>query len=109
MNTADRTFESIAIGENASLNHTITAEDVHAFAVVSGDHNQLHVDDAYAKATSFGQRVVHGMFLGALVSQLVGMHLPGKRALLMKESLEFKKPVHIGDTVTVSGTVLAKS
>lgn len=105
----DREFASIAVGESASFEHHVTADDVDTFATISGDSNPLHVDDAYAKATSFGKRVVHGMFLCALVSQLVGMHLPGKRALLMKESLEFSKPVYIGDTVSVSGTVGAKS
>jgi acyl dehydratase len=49
------------------------------------------------------------MFLGALISRLIGMQLPGKRALLMKESLEFKKPVHIGDTVRVEGIIARAS
>ena len=63
------------------------------------------MDDAYASSTPYAGRIVHGMFLGALVSRLVGMQLPGKRALLVKESLEFKKPVRIGEVVRVSGVV----
>ena len=106
MNEAtDRAFASISVGEAASFEKIISEDDVRAFAVLSGDYNPLHMDDAYARSTSFGARVVHGMLLAGLVSRLNGMQLPGKRALLMKESLEFKKPVYIGDTVTVEGTL----
>lgn len=105
----DRAFESLTAGEKASFERTITEADIRTFAELSGDHNPLHTDDAYAATTPFGARVVHGMFIGALVSRLVGMHLPGKRALLVKESLEFKKPVHIGDTVKVEGVIARMS
>lgn len=105
----DRPFGSFAVGDTASLERTIVEEDVRAFADLSGDYSPIHVDEEYASTTPLGGRVVHGMFLGALLSRLVGMQLPGKRALLVSESLEFKKPVHIGDTVTVVGTVIAAS
>ena len=49
------------------------------------------------------------MFLGALVSQLVGMQLPGKYCLLVKETLKFKKPVCVEDTVVVTGTLSRKT
>ena len=71
--------------------------------------NPLHVDDRYAKTTKYGRRVVHGMFLAALVSQLIGMQLPGKRSLLVSETLAFKKPVYIGDTVVVKAVTASKS
>src|SRR3989344_8126669 len=104
-----REFESLTIGESASVERTIRAQDVQAFAEISGDYRPLHMDDAYALASLFRKRVVHGSFLSSLVSQLVGMKLPGKYALLMRESLEFKKPVFIGDTIVVLGTIIAKS
>ena len=102
---ADRAFESLAPGERVSFEHTVSENDIAAFADLSGDYNPLHMDEGYAASSTFGRRVLHGMFLGALVSRLVGMHLPGKSALLMKETLEFRKPVFIGDTVFVSGTL----
>jgi 3-hydroxybutyryl-CoA dehydratase len=49
------------------------------------------------------------MFLGALVSQLIGMHLPGRDSLLVRETLEFKKPVYVDDVVIVRGTLASKS
>ncbi len=101
----DRPLASLRVGETASFEHTISEADVRAFADLSGDHSPLHIDDVYAHASAYAGLVVHGMFLGALVSRLVGMHLPGKRALLLAESLTFKKPVYIGDTVHVEGVI----
>ena len=92
----DRQLDSIRIGEEASFERIISNEDVQAFADISGDYNPLHMDDEYASTTEFGRRIVHGMFLGALVSRLIGMHLPGRRALLMEESIEFKNPCTSG-------------
>ena len=104
-----RTYASITLGESAFFEHTISAEDVRVFADISGDHNELHTDETYVKTTPFKEIVVHGMYLGALVSRFVGMYLPGKYCLLIKETLEFKKPVHVGQSVRVSGTIVHKS
>lgn len=104
----DRTFESIAVGETCVRQHTISADTVATFAALSGDFNPLHIDAAYAATTKFKKPVVHGMLLGALVSELVGMHLPGLRCLIVKESLDFKLPVFIGNTIAITATVLHK-
>ena len=109
MKSKVRTFASLEVGETASLSRTILPEDTVSFAHISGDYNELHTDPSYAKTTQFGRTVVHGMFLGALVSQLVGMQLPGKYCLLVKETLEFKKPVFVEDTVVVTGTLSRKT
>ena len=104
-----RSYDSLVVGEQATFKRIIFEEDVAGFAALSGDYNPLHTDDVYAKTTHFGSKVVHGLYLGSLVSRLVGMELPGRYALLVKESLEFKKPVTVGDTVVVSGTLVQKS
>ncbi len=109
MNARDVSFEALQIGETATFSRTIHEKDVEAFALLSGDMNPLHMDEAYAQTTQFGQRIVHGMFLGALCSCLVGMYLPGKRCLYLSQTLIFKKPVFIGDTVDVEGTLISKS
>lgn len=109
MTAKEINFTDIQKGDSASFSVTITESDAEKFAEISGDYNPLHIDEAYAKGTEFGGRVVHGMFLGALVSRLVGMELPGKKALLLKETLEFKKPARIGDRITVKGSVAHKS
>jgi acyl dehydratase len=98
-------YRDIAQNDEASFITTITEEAVTSFAALSGDKNPLHVDDSYAATTQFGKRVVHGMYLGALVSRLIGMELPGTKALLVRESLTFKKPAYIDDVVMVKGVV----
>lgn len=110
MDTAeDRTFESWSAGDTCVRTHTLSAAMVAEFASLSGDYNPLHTDATYAATTSFGTPVVHGMLLGALVSELVGMHMPGKKCLIVKQSMEFKLPVFVGDTVDIQGTIAHKS
>jgi acyl dehydratase len=106
---SDRDFASLVVGEEASFLHRLSVQDVDAFAELSGDYNPLHVDDAYAETTLFGKRIVHGMFLGALFSQAIGMQLPGTRSLLVRQSMEFKKPVFIGDEIEVKVMLAMKS
>ncbi|MCC7251970.1 SDR family oxidoreductase [Hyphomicrobium sp.] len=98
---------ALKIGQTERLARTITAEDVAAFARLSGDHNALHVDDEFAARTEFGQRVVHGFLHASLLSTLVGMKLPGRGALYVSQSIEFTRPVFIGDTVEACATVEA--
>jgi acyl dehydratase len=94
-----RSWESLAVGEITSLEKYISQEDIVAFGRLSGDMNPLHITNG----------VVHGMYIGALLSALVGMQLPGERALLMKESLSFKRSVRAGDTVVLIATLTHKS
>lgn len=95
------------VGQRAELRRTVTEADLVNFAGVSGDFNPLHTDVVYAARTRFGQRVAHGMLLGAWVSAVLGTRLPGPGAILLSCSLRFLKPTRIGDTVTVWAEVAA--
>ncbi len=109
MELKDFLWEEIKIGDTASFSKQWKQTDVEVFAELSGDHNPLHLDRMYAATTKFGAPIVHGMLIAALGSQLVGMYLPGKRCLLLKNEITFKKPVYIDDVITVSGIVETKS
>ena len=80
-----------------------------AFAALSGDHNPLHVDAAFARQTSFQKPVAHGMLLASYVSTLVGMHLPGPGALWTRQSFRWPAAVFAGDTVELTLRVTHKS
>jgi 3-oxoacyl-[acyl-carrier protein] reductase len=102
----DRLSE-LSVGQTESLSRTITAEDVAAFARLSGDYNALHLDDEFAARTEFAERVVHGFLNASLLSTLVGMKIPGRGALYVSQNIEFTRPVFIGDTVEARGTIEA--
>jgi len=101
------TFDDLAVGQRASLSKTITDADLSHFIAITGDVNPLHVDDEFARRTFFGERIAHGMLSASLFSTLVGMHLPGIGAIYRSQSLEFLRPVRIGDTLTAVFEVLA--
>ena len=104
----NKPFDEISIGDNASLVRTLTTQDIDAFAIVSGDVNPSHVDPEYANDEVFHEVVAHGMWGGALISNLLGTQLPGPGTIYLDQSLQFLKPVGVGDTVTVCVTVTEK-
>ena len=95
------------IGDSASISKTITDADIQAFAEVSGDHNPLHLDEAYAAKTPFGRRIAHGMLSASLISAVLANELPGVGSVYLSQTLKFVKPVFLGDTVTARVTVIA--
>lgn len=103
-----RKYEDIHIGEKENLKHKITKEDIEKFVNLTGDDNKLHVDEAFAKTTSFKKPVVHGMLGASFISTLIGTKLPGDGALWFSQSLEFLLPVRIGDELTVGAEVIKK-
>ena len=104
----NRPFDEIEVGDYAELVRTLTAQDIDAFAVVSGDVNPAHVDQEFAQDDIFHKVIAHGMWGGALISNVLGTQLPGPGTIYLDQSLKFLKPVGVGDTVTVRVTVSQK-
>jgi phosphate acetyltransferase len=102
------TYDELSIGQSATLNRTLTLNDVRAFAAVSGDTNPAHLDPAYANQTLFHGVIGHGMWGGALISAVLGTQFPGPGTIYLHQDLDFTKPVRIGDTLRVTVTVAAK-
>jgi len=105
---ADIKFEDIAMGQSASFTHQLTQLDVDNFATLTGDVNPLHTDAKFAQGTQFKTPIAHGLLVQSFLSTLVGMYLPGKYCLILDIKSQFRKPVHIGETITISGTVTKK-
>ena len=99
-------FESVKEGDSQSLSKTITEADIRRFVELTGDDNPLHVDPDYASETSFKEIVVHGMLGASFISTVIGTKLPGPGALWVSQAMDFKLPVRLGDTLTVTCTVL---
>ena len=94
------------VGQTASFSRTVTETDIVMFAGMSGDYNPVHMDREYAADSRFGQRIAHGMLTASFLSRLLGMELPGKESVYLEQTLKFKKPVFIGDTITATAKIL---
>ncbi|CCK76265.1 MAG: MaoC family dehydratase N-terminal domain-containing protein [Oleispira antarctica] len=105
---SNRPFDTINIDDFCKRQHTVTEDDLLLFAKASGDLNPLHLDAEYAATTPFKQRIAHGMFTGGLISAALAMDLPGPGTIYLSQDLQFKRPVCIGDTLTVTLTAVEK-
>ncbi|MBS0461672.1 MAG: bifunctional enoyl-CoA hydratase/phosphate acetyltransferase [Proteobacteria bacterium] len=104
----NRTWDELHVGDAASLERTLTQQDIALFAAVSGDINPAHVDEDYARSDRFGHVIAHGMWGGALISAVLGTRLPGPGTIYLEQSLRFLRPVAVGDTVKASVRVAAR-
>jgi len=98
-------YEDIQVGQSASMEKTVTDEDVRAFGAATGDLNPLHFDEDYARRTIFRGRVVHGALSIGFISAVVGTKLPGEGTIFLTAKTDFKAPVRIGDHVVTTCTV----
>ncbi|MCC7411680.1 MAG: bifunctional enoyl-CoA hydratase/phosphate acetyltransferase [Gammaproteobacteria bacterium] len=104
----NRTFAEIAVGDSARLERRLTMQDIKLFAVMSGDVNPAHVDEDYAHSSRFHEVIAHGMWGGALISTVLGTELPGPGTIYLGQTLRFRRPVRLGDRLTVTITVRSK-
>lgn len=98
-------IDELAVGQTASFSKTVTDADIVLFAGISGDTNPVHLDEQYAGQTVFCGRIAHGLLSASLLSAVLGTKLPGPGCIYLNQTLNFKAPVRIGDTVTARVTV----
>src|SRR4026208_8875 len=99
-------FEDLSVGMTETLSKTIAASDVVGFAQLTGDRNPIHLSEHFAPKTQFGKRIAHGLYPASLISAVLGTRLPGPGAVYISQTLNFRAPVKIGDTVDVSVEVV---
>jgi 3-hydroxybutyryl-CoA dehydratase len=98
-------LEDLAVGQTASFSKTVTEADIVLFAGVTGDTNPVHLDQEFAAGTMFKGRIAHGMLSAGFISTVFGTKLPGPGAIYLAQSLRFKAPVLINDTVVATVTL----
>ena len=98
-------FEDLSVGMTETLSKTVASSDVVGFAEVTGDRNPIHLSEHFAAKTPFGTRIAHGLYTASLISAVLGTRLPGPGAIYISQTLNFRAPVKIGDTVEVNVTV----
>ena len=108
MNEKSRSFATILVGDKASRCKTVLEQDVRLFAEVSGDYNPLHLDEEYASSTCFKQRIAHGMLVGGILSAVLANDLPGPGTIYLSQTINFKAPVFLGDSIVAEVEVIEK-
>src|SRR5918996_1299267 len=98
-------FEDLSLGMSETFSKTVSSSDVVGFAEVTGDRNPIHLSEHFAAKTPFGTRIAHGLYTASLISAVLGTRLPGPGAVYISQTLNFRAPVKIGDTVDVTVTV----
>jgi len=92
-------IKNFYVGQSEEYIKKFTEDEIESYARITGDYNYIHMDEEKAKKSFFKGRIVHGQLVGGLISALLGMKLPGGGNIYLQQSLEFLKPVRIGDTI----------
>ena len=98
-------YEDLQVGQSATMEKTVTEQDIRDFGSATGDLNPVHFDDAYARKTIFRGRVAHGALAIGFISAVIGTKLPGAGTIFLTAKTDFKAPVRIGDTVLTTCTI----
>ncbi|GHD45784.1 Acyl dehydratase [Marinobacter persicus] len=102
------TYQELNEGDSATFTRTLTEDELVLFAAVSGDVNPVHLDSEFAAESMFKERIAHGMWSGSLISAALATVMPGPGTIYLEQSLAFKRPVRLDDTLTVTLTVARK-
>lgn len=92
-------IRNFSVGDKAAIKQKVTEQTIEDYADISGDRNPIHMDFKFAEKTVFGERIAHGLFCQALISNVIGNKLPGDGSILLTERINYRKPVYIGDEI----------
>ena len=101
-----RSFEELEPGLGfETRGRTITESDLVSFSALTGDWHPQHADAEWAAESRFGERIAHGMLVLSYAVGLAPLDPSRIVALRGLERVTFKRPVRIGDTIRLRGTV----
>lgn len=87
------------IGMSAEITRSFSAADINIFSDLSGDLNPVHLDEDYAKKSTFGARIVHGALASSIFSTIFANNLPGSGCIYLKSESKFLKPIYLNKEV----------
>lgn len=102
-------YSELKIGHEEKFQVTITESMMEQFYMITGDDNPLHRNNDFAQRKGFSSKVVYGMLNASFLSTLAGVYLPGENSLIHEVETKFVKPVLVGDTLEVKGTVTERN
>ena len=112
MNAPDRSprgLSDLTVGQRTQVEFRVDENDMLRFAELSGDRSAIHVDEDYAKRAGFAGRVVYGGLIGAALSRLVGMQLPGPIGVATGWKIDFHSPLYLGELAVMSAELTSLS
>ncbi|MGB4751399.1 MAG: MaoC family dehydratase [Fervidobacterium sp.] len=98
-------IEKMYVGQVYEVKRIVTDEMIKMFGEATGDKNPVHLDDEFARNSIFGGRIAHGILSLGIVSAVLGMEFPGAGTVYLMQNAKFKRPVYVGEEVTVRLTV----
>ena len=87
------------------IKRLVTQEKINLYAEASRDFNPIHIDEKFARKTSLGGTIAHGMLILAYVAEMMGTAFGSSWLVGSKLNVRFKNPVRPGDIITVSGHI----
>ena len=97
----------LKVGQRARRTQTVTAREVELYAQITGDRNPLHFDEGFARRTRFGRLVAQGGIASGMLNALVAMDMPGPGTVFLSQTLTYKAPTYLGDTLTAEIEILS--
>ena len=96
-------------GMQRSWDFRFSSENMHTFEHLSGDHNPIHTDFAFAKAKGFNAPLVFGLLLASQLSRLIGQELPDNHAILTGITMNFISPAYANEELSFNAELITKS
>ncbi|MEM8760487.1 MAG: bifunctional enoyl-CoA hydratase/phosphate acetyltransferase [Pseudomonadota bacterium] len=107
MTTLENTpFDAIVPGQSAELRRLCTEDDFYAFAATTGNHNPLHLSDHDGDGDGSPEAIAPALFVGSLISAVLGTMLPGAGTVYLSQSFRFHNRAAVGDELLAAVEVL---
>ncbi|MBT9383079.1 bifunctional enoyl-CoA hydratase/phosphate acetyltransferase [Pseudooceanicola sp. CBS1P-1] len=103
----NRTFDELSVGDTAELKRLCTQDDLIVFANMSGNHNPMHIADLDGDGDGRAEAIAPSMFVGSLISAVLGNLLPGAGTLYREQNFVFHARAHAGEELISRVTVTA--
>ncbi|MFG1320972.1 bifunctional enoyl-CoA hydratase/phosphate acetyltransferase [Xanthobacter autotrophicus] len=109
MKRENRTFDELQVGDAAELKRVCTADDLFVFATASGNHNPAHLPGYDLNRDGHPDEVTApAMWVGSLISAVLGNILPGAGTLYRAQTFEFLGRAKAGDDLVARVRLVEK-
>jgi 3-hydroxybutyryl-CoA dehydratase len=99
------TLADLVLGDAVVETIAFTADHRAAFATLADDRAPVHEDARFAAAQGFTGTILQGLCVSTRFSRLIGMYLPGERAILAAVDLEYRRPTYEDQPLTFRAEV----